>query len=207
MNKYAYVRMLCGLLLLVVVGCSGTGRTPAAKRYYALELQRQGQTYQPKGDTILEIRPFAMSPVFAEKEFVYRTSQFRYESDFYNQFVSDARLQIAEQTRRWLSDSKFFSSVAPPGSTLEPTHILEGGIVSLYSDFRNKSDAHAVMEIEFFLIDVKSSSAKVLFSKLYEARASTGQAKVENIILAYNQCLEQILRDLEVDLQKLSLND
>lgn len=206
MKKYAYTKIVCVLLLLFIVGC-GPGKAPAVRRYYALELQRQGQTRQPQGNTILEIQPFGMSPTFAQKELVYRTGEFSYESDFYNQFVTDARLQITEQTRRWLSDSGYFSSVALGGSALEPTHILEGDIVSLYGDFRDKSDTHAVMEIELFLIDIKSSSAKVVFSKLYKARAKAGQAKVEKVIQAYNQCLEQILQDFEGDLQKISLTE
>lgn len=205
MNKYAHAKIVCVLLLLFIVGCGGPGKAPAVRRYYALELERQAQNLQPQSDTILEIRPFGMSPSFAEKELVYRTGEFSYESDFYNQFVSDARLQITEQTHRWLSDSGYFSSVALGGSTLEPTHILEGDIASLYGDFRNKSDAHAVMEIEFFLIDVKSSKATVVFSKLYEAREKVGQAKVEKVVEAYNQCLEQILQVFEGDLQKISL--
>ena len=204
MKKYAYTKIACVLLLLFIVGC-GPGKAPAVRRYYALELQRQGQTHQPQGNTILEIQPFGMSPTFAQKELAYRTGEFRYESDFYNQFVTDARLQITEQARRWLSDSSYFSSVALSGSALEPTHILEGDIVSLYGDFRDKSDAQGVMEIELFLIDIKSSSAKVVFSKLYKARVSVGPAKVEKVIQAYNQCLEQILQDFEGDLQKISL--
>ena len=207
MKKYAYTKIACVLLLLFIVGCGGPGKAPAVRRYYALELERQAQKLQPQSDTILEIRPFGMSPTFAQKELVYRTGEFRYESDFYNQFVTDARLQITEQTHRWLSDSGYFSSVALSGSALEPTHILEGDIVSLYGDFRNKSNAHAVMEIEFFLLDVKSPSTSVVFSKLYKATASVGQPTAENLIQAYNRCLEQILQEFEGDLQKISLTE
>jgi uncharacterized lipoprotein YmbA len=207
MTKYTYTKLFCVSLLLFIVGCGGPGKAPAVRRYYALELQRQGQTYEPQGDVILEIRPFGMSPTFAQKELVYRTGQFRYESDFYNQFVTDARLQITEQTRRWLSNSSYFSSVALSGSALEPTHILEGNIVSLYGDFRDKSNPQGVMEVELFLINIESPSAKVVFSKLYRAKASTGQAKVEEVVQAYNQCLEQILQDFESDLQKISLSE
>ena len=206
MKKYAYTKIACVLLLLFIVGC-GPGKAPAVRRYYALELQRQGQTHQPQGNTILEIQPFGMSPTFAPKELAYRTGEFRYESDFYNQFVTDARLQITEQARRWISDSKFFSNVALSGSALGATHLLEGDIVKLYGDFRNKSDANAVMEIEFFLLDVKSPSTSVVFSKLYKATASVGQPTAENLIQAYNRCLEQILQEFEGDLQKISLTE
>ncbi len=205
MTKYTYTKVFCVALLLFIVGCGGPGKAPAVRRYYALELQRQGQTHQPQGNTILEIRPFGMSPTFAQKELAYRTGEFRYESDFYNQFVTDARLQITEQTRRWISDSKFFSSVALSGSTLGATHLLEGDIVSLYGDFRDKSSSNAVMQIEFFLLDIKSPSTSVVFSKLYKATASVGQPTAENLIQAYNQCLKQILVDFEADLQKSSL--
>ncbi len=207
MTKYTYTKVACVLLLLFVVGCGGPGKAPAVRRYYALELQRQGQTHQPQGNTILEIKPLGMSPTFAPKQLAYRKGEFRYESDFYNQFVTDARLQITEQTRRWISDSKFFSSVALSGSALGATHLLEGDIVSLYGDFRDKSNSNAVMQIEFFLLDVKSTSASVVFSKLYKATASVGQPKVENLMQAYNQCLQQILMDFEADLQKTSLTD
>lgn len=205
MNKCAYTKVIWVLLLLFMVGCSGPGKAPAVRRYYALELQRQGQTHQSHGDTILEIKPLGMSPTFAPKQLAYRTSEFRYESDFYNQFVTDARLQITEQTRRWISDSKFFSSVALSGSALEATHLLEGNIVSLYGDFRDKSNSKAVMQIEFFLIDIKSPNTSVVFTNLYKATAGVGEPKVENLIRAYNQCLKQILVDFEADLQKSSL--
>ncbi len=207
MKKYAYVKFVSVLLLVFIVGCSGPGKAPAVRRYYALELQRQGQTHQPQDDTILEIKPLGMSATFAPKKLAYRTGAFRYESDFYNQFVTDARLQITEQTRRWISDSKFFSSVALGGSALEATHLLEGDIVSLYGDFRDKSNSLAVMQIEFFLLDIKSTSASVVFSKLYKTTASVGQPTVENLIQAYNQCLKNILVDFEADLDKISLTE
>ena len=207
MKKYGYIKVVCVFLLLFIVGCGGPGKAPAVRRYYALELERQGQTHQPQGVTVLEIQPFGMSPIFAPKELAYRTGEFRYESDFYNQFVTDARLQITEQTRRWISDSKVFSSVALGGSALGATHLLEGDIVKLYGDFRDKSNSNAVMQIEFFLIDVKSPSTSVVFSKLYKATSSVGQPKVENLIRAYNRCLEQILQDFEADLQKTSLTE
>ena len=206
MKKLAVTKTFYVLLLLFLVSC-GPGKAPAVRRYYALELQRQGQTHQPQANTILEIQPFGMSPTFAPKQLAYRKGEFRYESDFYNQFVTDARLQITEQTRRWISDSKIFSSVALGGSALEATHLLEGDIVSLYGDFRNKSDANAVMEIEFFLLDIKSPSTSVVFSKLYKTTASVGQPTVENLIQAYNKCLKQILVDFEADLQKTRLTE
>jgi len=113
---------LCVGLLFSCLGCNQAEN----QRYFLLEVQRDGNPQTTSKEIILTVRPFSLSPGYQPKELTYRTGDFQYESDYYNRFITDVGRQIAEQTRRWLSDSQLCSHVVPPGSTMSATHLLEG---------------------------------------------------------------------------------
>ncbi|MBN2376009.1 MAG: membrane integrity-associated transporter subunit PqiC [Sedimentisphaerales bacterium] len=151
------------------------------------------------------VRPFSLAPGYHTKELIYRTGEFQYESDYYNQFVTDVGQQTAEQTRKWLSQSGYFSHVVPPGSTMNATHILEGNITHLYGDFRDKSNAKAFVSITFYLLDITNKQTQVLLSESIDAQASITEATAENLIKAYQHCLQQILENFEKKLAQINL--
>lgn len=188
---------------MFVLGCNPCGGPAGERRYYLLDIHREGQTFKHQEEVVLMVRPFSLAPGYHDRKLTYRTGEFQYESDYYNQFVTDVGQQVAEQTRTWLSQSGHFTHVVPPGSTLNATHILEGNITRLYGDFRDKSKSTGIVSIELFLLDVKARKPKVVFSKSYKATADIPEAMVENLIGAYNVCLKQILSTLESDLKNM----
>jgi hypothetical protein len=113
--------------------------------------------------------------------------------------------QVAEQTRRWLAHSGCLGQVLPLGSSVDATHLLEGNIAKLYGDFRDETSARTVMEVEFFLVDIRTRKPTVAFHGTYGATADISEAKAESIIAAYNQCLHQILMKLESNLRQTDL--
>jgi cholesterol transport system auxiliary component len=185
---------LCACLLLSGYGCY---RQAEDARYFLLEVQRDGNPQTLSKDGILTVRPFSLSPGYHPKELTYRTGDFQYESDYYNRFITDAGRQIAEQTRRWLSDSGLFAHVVPPGSTMSATHLLEGNITRLYGDFRDKNNAQAVVEITFYLLDIKNRNPEILFHETMNITTAVSENKVELLIEAYNAGLTKILTQLE----------
>jgi len=148
------------------------------------------------------VQPFPTSPGINQRELVYRRSLSRYETDYYHRFVTDIGGQVAEQTRRWLSLSGCFGQVLPLGSSVDATHLLEGNVVRLYSDFRDEADAQAVMEVEFFLVDIRTRKPTAVFHGTYDAIVDIAEVNAEAIVTAYNQCLSQILTKLENDLRQ-----
>lgn len=190
---------------MFIMGCNPAGGPAGERRYFLLEVQREGQTFKPQEDVVLMVRPFSLAPGYHARELTYRIGEFQYESDYYNQFVTDVGQQVAEQTRGWLSQSEYFVHIVPPGSTMNATHILEGNITRLYGDFRDKADPKAFMSLELFLVDIKNRKTKMVFSKSYNATADIPEAMVENVIGAYNVCLKQILSTLEADLKNIKL--
>ena len=194
------------LSVIFILGC-GQGSGPDDPRHYFLmEVQREGISQASTQDMVLLVRPFALSPGYHSKELTYRTGSSQYESDYYNQFIIDAGRQIGEQTRLWLTKSGIFAHVVPTGSTMSATHLLEGNITQLYGDFRDKTNAQAVMSITFYLLDITERNPKMITSKTFDVSVPITEAKAESVIEAYNRGLKQILGKLEVSMQQTDLS-
>jgi len=201
------IKIILALVLcsaVVIVGCSPGGGPVAERQYFLLEVQREGKAYPAPKDIILTVRPFALAPGYDSKALTYRTGDLQYESDYYNQFITDVGQQVAEQTRKWLSQSGYFAHVVPPGSSMSATYILEGNINHLYGDFRRKSNAQANVSITFYLIDITSSQPKIVLSKTMEEQAQIADATAESLIQAYQTCVRQILTKFEEQLVQSS---
>jgi len=197
------VILLCNLMIasMVLSGCGS--RTAYNQRNFILETSRNRPQQKISKDVILNVQSFSVDTTFSTKNLVYRKGQSEYETDFYNQFLVRPEDMITEKTRSWLSESGLFKWVLEPGGYTDATHMLEGNIIALYGDFRDESSPKATIKIRFFL--VKLSGKSVVFGKTYEKVSEVGDRTAESLIEAYENCLANILTDLEKDLaEKLS---
>ncbi len=195
------VILLCNLMIvsMVLSGCGS--RTAYNQRNFILETSRNRPQQKINKDLILDVQSFSVDTIFSTKSLVYRKGQSEYETDFYNQFLVRPEDMITEKTRSWLSESGLFKWVLEPGGYTDATHMLEGNIIALYGDFRDESSPKATIKIRFFL--VKLSGKSVVFGKTYEKISEVGDKTAESLIEAYENCLANILTDLEEDLQEL----
>lgn len=193
MKSYRMSLALCVALLFLGLGCSQTEN----QRYFVLEARRDGQPQPLAKEGVLSVRPFSLSSGNHPKEFTYRTGAFQFESDYYNRFISDAGMQIADQTRQWLSDSGLFATVVQPGSTMTATYLLEGNITDLYCDFREEDNTQAVVRITFYLLEITNRKPEVVFHKTFQTTTAVPDHTVERFIEAYNESLRTILTNLE----------
>ncbi len=183
---------------VIIPGCS---RESYEKQQYILDAQPASTASDIKNDNIIEVRRFTINPAFSAKELTYRTGHFKYETDFYNEFLVSPAVMITEKVRNWLSASGLFQRVLEPGSYVEPTHIIEGNIVTLYGDYRDKSSPTAVMEIRVFLLKTKAVEAPaIVFGKTYISTARLESKGPEGLIAGFDECLENILTSMESDL-------
>jgi hypothetical protein len=190
-------------LLLAVLGLGCTSRRPYAKHQFVLEATRPAPPARQPHEVVLAVRDFTIDPVYEGRGLLFRKGESEYETDFYNEFLIAPQALLSSQTRHWLFRSGMFKTVLEPGSLVEPTHILEGGVLFLYGDFRGRSLPQAVLAIRIFLIGGTRAQPKVVFTREYRASHEAQAPTAGALVAALDRCLEQILAALEEDLGKV----
>ncbi|MEN6425133.1 MAG: hypothetical protein ABFE13_07210 [Phycisphaerales bacterium] len=185
---------------LIAGGCTnGSSRN---EQHFILEAVRQGSPVRPVTDGSLEVHRFGVDAAFVTKNLVYRLGEFKYEADYYRQFLISPGTMITEKTRDWLADSGLFNSVLPVGSRIVPNYTLEGNVIALYGDFMDEAAPTAVMEIRLFLLENTGGRERVIFSKTYRTATAVPSRATDEFIDALNRSLVAILTCLEADLPK-----
>ena len=199
MNSLTIRLMAMGVLIALL--CSGCAqRTAIVKDTFLLDAQRGGPSLKAAPKTVLAVRPFSIAPAFQGRGLVFRTDDDQYESDFYNEYFVSPSAMMTDQTRDWLSESGVFAQVLLPVSSVKPTHVLEGHIRQIFADVRDEGDLQAVVELSFFLLEQDKNDRKILFHKTYRVTQPLKSRTASACIAAMNQCLSEILGDLEKDL-------
>ncbi len=198
-RKSSYFSVSALVCLMMFSGCGS--RQAYDKKHYILDATRQGESIRAEAESVLEVRRFTIDSAFDGKGLVYRTGEFEYESDFYNEFLASPAAMIADKTRTWLSEAGLFKTVLDIGSQVDPTHVVEGNITALYGDFRDKSSPRAIIEMRIFLLKAKAGGASdPVFGKKYQSSAGIEAEGPEALVKALDKCLEDILTSLEKDL-------
>jgi len=201
--KISALSSIVVLLSLLLSGCSMLKLGSSYdKHFFVLEADHQEKPAASDGKEILIVRKLTIDSSFKFKGLIYRNAEHEYKTDFYNEFLVPPASMITEQTRNWLSQSGLFRTVLESASYMEATYALEGNILSLYGDYRNAASPKAVMEISFFLIGTASSEPSIALAEKYKAAIDLQGEETEDLIKAFDACLEQILAELERDIEE-----
>ena len=179
------------LLPLFCFACISLERSYPERRYFVIEV-KDAQGGNPGDGQILAIANLQISPRYAERGFIYRTSDTEYEADFYNQFLSSPAVMITEETRKALAASSKFKFVVGPTSSLTANYVLEGSINALYGDFRKPSAPAALLEIEFFLHNENPGSPGIVLQKRYLKSVPLKEKSPEALAKGWSEALEAI---------------
>jgi cholesterol transport system auxiliary component len=193
------------LFFLVCSACVNLERDAPERHYFVIELPRSADQGAPSGDDVLMVSNLRISPRYADRSFVYRTSDAGYESDYYNQFLASPDVMISEELRKGLAASSQFKFVVGPANPLPPNYALEGSINSLYGDFRNAAQPAAVLEMDFFLYRENSNSQGVVLQKRYVKSVSLNAKSPEALVKGWDQALREIIAALAADLKVANL--
>lgn len=203
------IRIRLNLLMnsaLLIFGflLSGCGQSALAERkYYVLDAVREGKPAAVHSDATLRLRRFNVDEAFATRGLVYRVDEFRYEPDYYHQFLVLPGVMITEEARDWLANSGLFGRVTAVGSRLESAYLLEGNVIDLYADFTQKAAPEAVVEIRFFLLAGPEAGESVALSETYRAATPISTRTAEAVVGALSKSLADILTRLEADIAKV----
>ncbi len=189
-------------LALALAGCSMT-RPALTKRTFLLDppLPPAVATTRPG---VLRVGTFEVAGAYRDRGFVYRTTDLKYEADFYNEFFVAPGPMIAEDVARALAAAKVFSRVVPGAAAAEEgDYVLEGFVFDLYADARQSANAAAI-GISFYLSRTAFPTA-VVWSREYRQRVALKADTPEGLAQAWNEGLGAILADLARDLAAADL--
>jgi uncharacterized lipoprotein YmbA len=201
--------------------CVSFERSYPDRRYFVLELPRENAPDNAAGRGVLQLAAVRVSPRYADRNFVYRRSDTRFESDYYNQFLVSPSALLTEEIRRALERAGIFRYVVASTHPLTPTHVLDSSANVLYGDFRDIQAARAVIEIEFFLSreapaqppslapagsgqNVDPASGVILHRR-YQAVVPVDARTPEALVQGWNKALESIVTSLIADLKATKL--
>jgi uncharacterized lipoprotein YmbA len=184
----------------LLFGCVSIERSYPDKRYFVLDISLKESPQDPADSGILHVASARVSPRYADRNFVYRRSDTRFESDFYNQFLISPAALVTEELRRELSQAGLFKFVVGSANPLAPTHTMETMVNTLYGDFRDLEAPKAVIEMEFFLTQ-EASPSEIVFHKLYQRIVPVQERNPEALVRGWNQGLESISGSLVSDLK------
>jgi len=188
------------IALGLLAGCVNLQRDYPVRKLYVLDVKQESPTAPPEDGPVIQVRFFKRSPGFAKSEFVYRTGETTYESDFYNSFYSLPSNQIRTQMVRWLKDSGHVRTVIDPASRYRPTHVVEGNVVELYGDFRDEAAPRAVIEIDFLVLDIRSSEPRIAFSNSYREEVPIPGPSASALVKGWEEGLKTILTSFDEDI-------
>lgn len=197
------MKRLLVIAILALAGCVDLKSAYPEKKFYTLEAERSGAARPTAEATVLRIRRFSASKAVEGSEIVFRTGENEYESDFYNVFFVPPAAQLTEQAHRWIGNSRLFATVVGTGSSIAETHILEGHVIALHGDRRNRDAPKAILEAQFMLIDVSADPARVLLQKGYREMLPVPKDEVDGFVRTWREGLAKILASLEADLTAL----
>jgi ABC-type uncharacterized transport system auxiliary subunit len=198
-TRQVLIFITLGILLFCIAGCFE--KQQFDRQRYLLEIQRPKIVSGKTSNAILSVEPFSIDSAFRTNSIVYKKTANEFESDFYTEYLIPPAKMITEQTRQWLSDSGLFVRVLQPGSTMKPTHILEGHIFKIYVDTSTSNRATAQVEMSLYLLNNKRE--QILFGKTYTTTEPMDSAKTEDYFKAMEVAAAKILQQYENDLDKL----
>lgn len=193
---------MCAALAVLIVMLGACSRPAPVKGTFVLEPPLPPAVSATQAGS-LRIGSVTVGAAFRSRQFVYRESDLRYETDYYNEFLVAPAANIGEATARALSAAKVFTTVVPSGTALEPDWVLDVFVGSLYGDGRTADKPAAVLAITYFLR--KGEGAVPIWSKTYEKRVPFTSGSAAAYVAAQNAALGEILAELARDLSGVTL--
>jgi cholesterol transport system auxiliary component len=203
-NRNSALRQGVWALLLFCAACAGIERGYPDRRYFVLDVPTQANPTNPGGSEVLRVSTIRVSPRYADRSFVYRTSESGFESDFYHQFLVPPAALMTEEIRKNLIASEMFKYVIDASSPMQASFALDGSVNALYGDFRNLDSPRTVLEMEFFVTSEIPTKPGIMMQKRYQKSIPISGRSPEALVKGWNEALAEILTALVADLKTVT---
>ncbi len=186
---------------LVATGCSLSRPVPVKQTYLIEAAAPAAGRTRPE---TLRIGTFKVAAPYRSKEFVYRETDLRFETDYYTEFLVAPAAMIGEGTARALEAARVFARVVPPGAQPDGDLILDGFVGALYGDSREAGKPAAELAITFYLSRTDAATSVPFWTKEYRRRVPVAKA-ADGYAAALSAAFSEIVAELARDLAGVEL--
>jgi len=196
--------------ILILLGCIGCSSCHMAQKSYPATNKFTLNVKSPKKMTarrsrkILFVNSTSAIPQFSDLNFVYRTGNTNYLTDYYNEFFTLPTSLVTQIIVHYLSATKLFRLVTNDYHAIHFNYILNSKITELYADYRCRNQPKAVITIQFILLN-PSCSNTILLNKTLSATVPLQQKNSQSLVNAWNIGLKTIMQRLTYNLRKIRI--
>jgi cholesterol transport system auxiliary component len=182
------------------INCFSIKKDFPEKKSFLLELSpSKGQARSMPKEWNVKLRKVSVSSKYLDKSFVYRRSESKYESDFYDEFLISPQQNLSEELVKYLDASGAFLSTSDMNSRIEATHYIEADFTGLYGDFREKGFPKSYMEVQLRVFDDRTAEYTPIFRKNFSKSIPMKDESPESLVDGWNQALAEICNDFIKD--------
>jgi len=191
------------LALLALGGCIALDTKMPSKEWYALDVQRTGvQTnLAAVARGILRVNAFRAAPGMEDRGIGIRVDDVRRDRSSRYVFLAPPAALVGSQTRHWMADANLFSAVVDAGASASSGYELDGLVVEIGADLRNREIPKAVLELQVTLLDTRVGRNAAVMQKSYRWEEPIGETSASAIIRGLDAALAHVLVDVERDVR------
>ena len=217
MNPSPFARMLTRVLLrtsnvlallalAALVASCALSRPSPVKRTFLLDPKLPAAASSAAKPVSIRVGSVSVAAPFRGKQFVFRESDLKFESDFYDEFFVAPAIMFSDATAKALVASKAFRNVVPFGAASDDyEYTLDGFVSELYADTRNAAAPEAVITVTYYLTPTSAGGSNVVWSREYRQSTKISGTGPEAVARGWNAALGAILADLAKDLAAADL--
>jgi len=183
--------------LLFAVSCA-TMKQPSLKiDHYTLEYASPRPGDLPKLPVILKIERFRVASVYDTRQIVYRDKSFKREAYTYHRWRSHPADLVTDFLTRDMRQSGLFEAVAPPGSKLPPTHILEGSLDEFF-EWNAAEGWKAVLTLSATLVNAggPDRAGRIIFQRTLHATQTYQEQTPRGLAKAMSEAMCRVSEEL-----------
>ena len=196
-------RALASALALTVTACGALSRPSPVKSTYLLEPPLPSNKSATPGTATLKVEAVTVAAPFRGRALVYRESDLKYESDFYEEFLVSPATMIGEAMATWLAATGIYRAVLPPSTSLEGDFALEAFVTELYADLRDPAHPGSVLKAKFFLSSSAAASGTFVWNGELGSRIEAASRSADALVRGFNAALSNVLEQLAAVLRNL----